>query len=274
MSKTIEEFITYCDKHIKGDEKGEAQIFMDRLFMAFGYDDGLKGAGAECEFRIKNEQKKSTSFADLVWKPRVLIEMKKRGENLFDHYQQAFSYWLQLVPNRPRYVILCNFDEFWIYDLNEKLYDPLDKIQLKDLAKHQTAFSFLLPTPKQPIFLGNHEDITENAAKMVSAVYKSMVKRDVPKHQALRYCLQCIVAMFAEDTGLLPQNIFTGILDECANVEKAGFNDQLVAISYDLIGGLFREMNNSGITPTGKYKGVDYFNGGLFNLPLNLEIMK
>jgi len=34
-----------------------------------------------------------TSFADLVWKPVVLIEMKKRGENLQKHYRQAFDYW-------------------------------------------------------------------------------------------------------------------------------------------------------------------------------------
>jgi hypothetical protein len=44
-----------------------------------------------------------TSFADLVWKPIVLIEMKKRGENLQRHYRQAFDYWTRLVPNRPRH---------------------------------------------------------------------------------------------------------------------------------------------------------------------------
>jgi hypothetical protein len=69
-------FIEYCSKHIKGDEKGEAQIFLDHFFMALGYEDGLKGAGADCEYRIRNEKKK-TSFADLEWNPCVLIEIKK-----------------------------------------------------------------------------------------------------------------------------------------------------------------------------------------------------
>src|ERR1039457_6729060 len=36
---------------------------------------------------------KGTSFADLVWKPVVLIEMKRRGEDLTRHYRQAFDYW-------------------------------------------------------------------------------------------------------------------------------------------------------------------------------------
>ena len=78
-------FIDYYQAHIEGDEKGEAQIFLDRFFMALGYPDGLKGAGADCEYRIRNEKKK-TSFADLVWKPRVLIEMKKSS---FQHLSNA-----------------------------------------------------------------------------------------------------------------------------------------------------------------------------------------
>jgi hypothetical protein len=30
------------------------------------------------------------------WKPVVLIEMKKRGEDLTRHYRQAFDYWTRL----------------------------------------------------------------------------------------------------------------------------------------------------------------------------------
>lgn len=33
-------FIEYCKKHIKSDEKGEAQTFLDHFFMALGYADG------------------------------------------------------------------------------------------------------------------------------------------------------------------------------------------------------------------------------------------
>jgi hypothetical protein len=29
--KAIETFVEYCNTHIKGDEKGEAQIFLDRF---------------------------------------------------------------------------------------------------------------------------------------------------------------------------------------------------------------------------------------------------
>jgi hypothetical protein len=64
-------FATYRRDLLSGDEKGEAQIFCDRFFQAFGHD-GLREAGATLEFRIAKESNKGTSFADLMWKPRCL----------------------------------------------------------------------------------------------------------------------------------------------------------------------------------------------------------
>lgn len=37
-------FAAWAGTHIKGDEKGEAQLFLDRLFQSFGWD-GLKEGG-------------------------------------------------------------------------------------------------------------------------------------------------------------------------------------------------------------------------------------
>ena len=95
-------FVRYVDEYLKGDEKGEAQIFLDKFFRAFGHEGAIE-AGATYEERIhKGSKKGKTGFADLVWKPRVLIEMKKRGADLSKHYSQAFDYWQRAVPNRPR----------------------------------------------------------------------------------------------------------------------------------------------------------------------------
>ena len=37
-------FAAWCQQHITGDEKGQAQIFLDRLFQAFGQP-GCRDAG-------------------------------------------------------------------------------------------------------------------------------------------------------------------------------------------------------------------------------------
>jgi hypothetical protein len=99
----LSSFADWCQKHIVGDEKGQAQIFLDRLFQAFDHP-GVFEAGGQTEFRIRksDEDGGGTAFADLVWKPVVLIEMKKCGEQLQKHYRQAFDYWTCLVPNPLR----------------------------------------------------------------------------------------------------------------------------------------------------------------------------
>ena len=123
---------------------------------AFGHG-GTKEAGAILEQRVKNDGG-GTSFADLVWKPVVLIEMKKRGENLQKHYRQAFDYWTRLVPNRPRYVVLCNFDEFRVYDFDTDLDTPKDTVALKDLPE-RSLFAMNRPSQFKLESIGNCADI-------------------------------------------------------------------------------------------------------------------
>ena len=157
MSATVENITRVVDyaRTLQGDEKGEAQVFCDRLFRAFGHA-GYKEAGATLEFRIKKESGRGTQFADLIWKPRLLLEMKKGGEKLHLHYRQAFDYWINAVPNRPRHVVLSNFNEFWIYDFDKQLNEPVDTVkvtlmlakklaldeaaEILDIAQEQIAF--------------------------------------------------------------------------------------------------------------------------------------
>ena len=252
-------FVEYV-RTLRGDEKGEAQVFCDRLFQAFGHG-GYKEAGATLEYRVKGPGK-STKFADLLWRPRLLIEMKKRGEKLQRHYTQAFEYWLQLVPQRPKYVILCNFDEFWIYDFDTQLNDPVDTVALADLPQRYTAFNFLFPVEKKPHFGNNRVDVTRAAADKVAGVFNSLVARGESREQAQRFALQCVVAMFSEDAELLPRDLFSELLDECKGGES----------TYDLIGGLFRQMNNPNPARGGRYKSVRYFNGGVFQTIEPIEL--
>jgi hypothetical protein len=93
----LQNFVYFCKQHIKGDEKGESQTFLNQFFQAFGHEGALQ-AGATFEKRVaKGSKKDKIGFADLVWKPRVLIEMKKRGEDLNKHYTQVEKYWMRLA---------------------------------------------------------------------------------------------------------------------------------------------------------------------------------
>ena len=55
-SKTVDNlrrFVKYV-QGLEGDEKGEAQVFCDRLFQAFGHE-GYKEAGATLEYRVREK---------------------------------------------------------------------------------------------------------------------------------------------------------------------------------------------------------------------------
>lgn len=254
-------FKDWTAKHINGDEKGEAQVFLDRLFQAFGWS-GLKEAGANCELRVKNTTG-GTSFADLVWKPVVVIEMKKRGADLNRHYSQAFTYWTRLVPNRPRFAVLCNFDEFWVYDFETQLDTPVDIVKLEDLPDRYGPLNFMFPGDVVPVFGNHQESVTRQAADKLAACFNSMTKRGVERPLAQRFTLQMLMALFSKDIGLLDKYLVTKLIDECKSPQD----------THDLLGGLFSAMNTKGGVKGGRFKGVPYFNGGLFADPAHVELV-
>jgi SAM-dependent methyltransferase len=264
----LSEFVNYRLQYITGRERSQAQVFLDRFFQAFGHQGALQ-AGAEYEVAIqKGSEKGKTGFADLVWKPRVLIEMKKQGEDLGKHYRQAFNYWTRIVPNRPRYVMLCNFDEFWIYDFDNQIDEPVDKIAIDKLPDRVSAFGFMGLEEKLPVFNNNQVEVTKETARKMGELCEILKQRGQKEGfdtlAAQRLVLQCVLAMFAEDRRLLPQDMFISCIQDCLGGKS----------SYDVLGGLFQEMNRPGITPAGKYKGVDYFNGGLFATIHPIELTK
>ncbi len=258
MKEKIEQFVKYVAT-LDGDEKGEAQVFCDRLFQAFGHE-GYKEAGATLEFRVKS--KKNTRFADLLWGERVLIEMKKKGAQLQSHRSQIFDYWWKLRPNQPKYSILCNFNEFIIYDFAIQ-DEPLDRIKIKDLPDRYTAFNFMYPKAATPIFENNLEEVTRETADLVAKVFNSLIERGEDSERAQRFILQSIFTMFAEDYQLLPKDIFTQILLDCKNGQGN---------AYDLLQALFQQMNTKAQARGGRFKDVQYFNGGLFAQPEAMEL--
>jgi SAM-dependent methyltransferase len=280
LKSNLADFVSFA-QGLKGDEKSEAQTFLDRFFHALGHE-GVIEAGATFEFRVAKKPgspqlelitgngatprlKGGKKFADLLWPDRVLIEMKSRGEKLEKYYDQAFDYWSHIVPRRPPFVILCNFDEFWIYDFNTQLFDPVDRVALHELAENIASFNFLLPVWKKPIFGNNRVEVTRKAADQMATVFREIVARGEDRQRAQRFILQLLVSMVAEDIGLLPPEIVTELLYECA--EKGG-------TSYDLIGSLFRQMATAEKARGGRFESVDYFNGGLFEIVDPIELRR
>jgi hypothetical protein len=270
FKKRLKEFVDFTER-LKGDEKGEAQLFIDRFFRAFGHG-GVIEANGTLEARIKFDTGR-TKFADCLWAPAgrdgILIEMKRRGtKNLEGNFPQLRDYWIEMNPDivigsgaqKPTYAMLCNFDEFILY----KHLSLVDRIKIEELPDRGSAFNFMLPTPKEPHFRHNIEAISKDAARAVGELFKYLTfDLHEQRERAQRFILQCVLSLFSEDFGLLPDDLFTEIVFEC----KQG------ASSYDLMGGLFRQMANPKQASGGRFQDIHYFNGGLFSVvdPIDLD---
>src|SRR5205085_11954118 len=120
LKSSLAAFVSFTQS-LKGDEKSEAQSFLDQFFRALGHKSAIE-AGATFEFRVAKKPgspqlelvvagngargpalraKGGKKFADLLWPDRVLIEMKSRGEHLEKYYDQIFDYWTPIVPKPP-----------------------------------------------------------------------------------------------------------------------------------------------------------------------------
>ena len=144
----LAEFTAWCAKHITGDEKGQAQIFLDRLFQAFGQAGSLDVGGSP-EFRIRKADGDGggTAFADYVWKPVVLIEMKKRGGNLQKHYRQALDCQARAAPNRAGRPNTLIFHDERRVEVFDHRFNPetLANHRCNFLVHERTCGAFIVP---------------------------------------------------------------------------------------------------------------------------------
>jgi SAM-dependent methyltransferase len=127
--------------------------------------------------------------------------------------------------------------------------------------------AFLFPGDHKPTFNNDRVAVTREAADALATCFKRLVRPErappVPRPMAQRFTLQMLVALFAEDIGLLEKYFVTNLLNECHSPTD----------TYDLIGGLFAAMNSREAAHGGRYKDIPYFNGGLFAEPARLELL-
>lgn len=77
-----------------------------------------------------------------------------------------FVAWTRPVPNHPRYVVLCNFDEFWVYDFDTQIDTPKHQVGLTELPDRWGPLAFLFPTNAPPTFNNDREAIIVDSAPL------------------------------------------------------------------------------------------------------------
>ena len=259
----------------RGDEKQETQRFwIELLTKVFGVD-GSTAISFEVPVKLDH-----TSFIDgYIESTRVLIEQKgqdidlRKGYKQSDGsmltpYQQARRYAGYLPHDmNPRWIIVCNFQEFQIHDMNRPNDEP-EVLKLADLEKEYHRLQFLVDTGSEHI--KNEMEISLQAGELVGVLYDALLKqyKDPSDPETLKslnkLCVRLVFCLYAEDAG-----IFGGKSMFHDYLERHRSEDRRALIN------LFRVLDQD--TPQrDKYLDDDlaafpYVNGGLF-ADENIEI--
>ena len=197
-----------------GDEKQETQRFwIDLLQNVLGLEKATDAI--EFEVRVKLDH---TSFIDGYIKDTgVLIEQKsadvdlsKGGKqsdgSMLTPYQQARRYAGSLPHNmNPRWIVVCNFKEFHIHDMNRPNDTP-EIIKLEDLEREYHRLQFLVDRGNERI--RKEMEISLQAGELVGKLYDALLKQyntpasDAELKSLNMLCVRLVFCLYAEDAGV------------------------------------------------------------------------
>lgn len=262
----------------KGYEKGHTQTFwLELLQKVFGVENPYGYINFEDQVMVD-----STNFMDgYIATTKVLIEQKSMDKDLgkgirqsngeiLTPFLQARKYIIGLpVDKHPRWVITCNFREFWVYDMNKPNDEP-QKILLKNFEKDYERLLFLVDSGNAHI--KHEQEVSFKAGKLVGLIYDLLLKQyyDPENPETLRslniLCVRLVFCLYAEDAHLFGKR--TAFHDYLAQYEAKDLRRALI----DLF-----EVLDTPIEQRDRYlddtlKAFPYVNGGLFSNDKRLEI--
>lgn len=254
----------------KGYEKGQSQAFwMSLLRDVFGIEHPESFISFEDQVHLDH-----TSFIDgYIPSTRVMIEQKSLGKNLnqaikqsdgtlLTPFQQAKRYIAELpVSKHPRFVVTCNFEEFFVYDMEQPKGEP-EVIKLQDLEKEYYRLSFLTKT--ENVHLKKEMEVSIKAGEIVGVIYDALLKQyyNAENEETLKslniLCVRLVFCLYAEDAEIFGRNNM--FLDYMKQFEAKHFRKALIE--------LFRVLDTK-VEERNPYLEPDlaafpYVNGGLF----------
>jgi len=192
-------------------------------------------------------------WADVWRKECFAWEYKGRHANLQKAFAQLQQYSVAL--ENPPLLIASDMDLIRVHtnwtntvqEIHDFTLDDLLDGAKRDLLKQ----AFTDPEAFKP--QKTRQALTEETAREFAALAQRLRERGHEAHRVAHFVNRLVFCMFAEDVGLLPDHLFTKMLD-VSRRDPAGFAENCRT--------LFAAMAHKG----GKvgFTAIDWFNGGLF----------
>ena len=258
----------------KGIENQDTQRFwIDFYQNVLGVEDAV--SRLEFEKPVSTDASTHEGYIDVfIPSAKTLVEQKSLGIDLAKEEtrqgrkvtpaKQGNAY-AQGMPlsQQPRYIIACNFAEFWVFDRERDSLcrEPLFKLPLAELPKNLAAIQFLKGGAEAPATISRA--VSVEAGKIMSKLHDQVAEAfddpDAPEnHHALSVLMtRLMFLMFCEDSGLVAPNAFRDYVAHfSAGDLRRGLKDLFVWLDTK------DEERDKYAEPW--LKKLPYMNGGLF----------
>ena len=255
----------------RGNERQDSQSFwLDLLGSVFGIENPSTYITFEDKVMLDH-----TSFIDgYIEKTKVLIEQKGANKDLnkaikqsdgtfLSPFQQAKRYSANLpYSKRPRWIVTCNFNEFYIYDMEQPNAEAT-VIKLEDLPEESYRLEFLIDKTNE--HLEREIQISVQAGEIVGEIYEGLLKqyKDPENPESLHAINQLIVRLvfcfYAEDSGLFGHKL--AFHDYLAQFPPQFFRTALIQL-FEVLDTPFSERDPY---LEESLSSFPYVNGGMFS---------
>lgn len=281
IKKAAHEFVAEW-KNRGEEDKDYVEFWEDLLEDVFGVSKARK----EIEPQSKVKFEGTTKRIDIrVKTSKVVIEQKSNDVNLdlkqkqsgkdangksleLTPMEQAIRYYNNLdKPDQGRYVIVCNFKEFRIWDSYHK-NAPIKRIALEELSSRWRELKFLVEPyrPEGYVDEKREERVSSTASDYIRNLYDTIYasKKDwtKPELQSLNmFCVRVVFCLFAEDAGVFDDGQFSTFLDKFTAKDLSKKFDALF-FWLDMTESRRREYYKLADV---EIQNFPYVDGGLFN---------
>ena len=187
-------------------EKGETQDFYNAFFAIF---DIKRRSVARYEEHVKKLDNRD-GYIDLFWPSVLLVEQKSRGRSLAAARAQALEYFDALAEHeRPRYLLLCDFQNWELIDLdlNEEI-----RFQLDDLPEQIDRFGFMMGVHRRAF--RDQDPVNIQASELVGAIHDELRESGYAGEDLDRFLVRIVFCLFADDTGIFERESFLSFLED------------------------------------------------------------
>ncbi len=136
----------------------------------------------------------------------IVLDRPQAGHNGMTPYEQAKMYDNGLpFDEKARWIVISNFAEIWIYDMNQRRPEPV-KLALADLQTKYHMLSFLVS--KETTTISEEMKISLQAGELVGKLYDAFSKqyRDSNDPETMKslnkLCVRVVFCLYAEDAAV------------------------------------------------------------------------